>query len=116
MSENERKEIGVRLKEAREYLGLSQQEAASAINISRSAISLIENGQRKVDLIELKNFSKLYQRAISFFTDDEIKLPKISELSGLQRATKGLSRNDVREVLKFAEFLKSRSERNTANE
>ncbi|MCY4643272.1 MAG: helix-turn-helix transcriptional regulator [Bacteriovoracales bacterium] len=112
MSEKERIKTGQKLKEAREYLGLSQLESATELGIPRSAISFIENGRRKIDLVELKKLAKLYQRPVSFFTGDgEMKLPKISELTGLQRATKGLSKNDVREVLKFAEFLKSRSSR-----
>ena len=110
MSKDERAKIGRRLKEAREYLGLSQLESATMLDVPRSAISFIESGRRKIDLVELKKLAGFYQRPLSFFTDDEdLKLPKISELSGLQRAADGLSKNDIREVLKFAEFLKSRS-------
>ena len=38
--------IGERLRQAREYLELKQEEAADAIGISRSALSLVENGRR----------------------------------------------------------------------
>ncbi len=110
MSKKERIEIGKKLKEAREYLGLSQEEAANHLDIPRSAISLLESGQRKVDLIELKKLAALYQRPVSFFVGtEEYGLPRISEVEVLQRAAKDLSEQDIQEVLKFAEFLKARA-------
>ena len=45
----ERADIGARLKEAREYLGLSQQEVATSLNLPRTAVSMIESGQRGVE-------------------------------------------------------------------
>lgn len=110
MSEKERTAIGEKLKEAREYLGLSQEEVAGHLKIPRSAISLLESGQRKVDLIELRKLANLYQRPVAFFMgNEELKLPKVGEIDVLQRAAKGLSQKDIQEVLKFAEFLKSRA-------
>ena len=49
--------IGDRLRQAREYLELKQDEAADAVGVSRSALSLIENGRRKVDAVELARFA-----------------------------------------------------------
>jgi DNA-binding XRE family transcriptional regulator len=45
-SKNERAALAARLKEAREYVGLSQEEVAQILQIPRSAISLIEKGER----------------------------------------------------------------------
>ena len=44
--------IGERLRQAREYLELKQEEAAEAVGLSRSALSLVENGRRKVHAVE----------------------------------------------------------------
>lgn len=111
MSDKERMELGEKLKMAREYLGLSQDEVAAHLSIPRTAISLMESGKRGVDLIELKKLAALYQRPISFFAnpDEDLNLPKVKDVQMLGRAAEGLSRKDIQEVLKFAEFLKSKS-------
>ena len=111
MSDKERMELGEKLRIAREYLGLSQEEVANHLKIPRPAVSLMESGKRGVDLIELKKLSHLYQKPLSFFTDpnEEYKLPKVKDVQMLGRAAQGLSQKDIQEVLKFAEFLKSKS-------
>lgn len=118
MSEKEKIKLGEKLKQAREYLGLSQDEVAAHLKVPRTAISLLEAGQRKVDSFELKKLAALYQRPISFFMgdDDASDAPKINEIRMLQRAAQGLKQKDVEEVLKFAEFLKSRSKRGGEDE
>ena len=45
----DRQKLGARLREAREYLGLSQDDVAKYLNIPRTALSHIESGQRGVD-------------------------------------------------------------------
>ena len=62
---DDRQSLGARLREAREYLGLSQDEVARVVSLPRPAVSLIESGQRKVDALELKKFAELYRRASS---------------------------------------------------
>ena len=62
-----------RLKEAREYVGVSQDKVAAYLDIPRSAISEIESGKRNISAIELKKLATLYQRPISWFTDDIIE-------------------------------------------
>src|SRR3954464_8796684 len=66
----DRQLLGSRLREAREYLELSQDEVAKALHLSRSAMSLIEAGQRKVEAIELKKLAEIYQRPIGYFTGE----------------------------------------------
>lgn len=100
--------IGERLKEAREYLNLSQNEISQVVGISRSAISLIESNQRKVDAIELAKFSEIYQQPESYFTGtDAVQEPKA--IKHLARTASGLSEADQNELLQFARFLESRS-------
>ena len=107
---NDRLAIGLRLKEAREYLALSQDEVAKAVEISRPAISLIESGERKVDAVELKKFSQLYQQPVDYFISGEkISAGEPKELAYLTRAATKLTKEDRAELLRFAKFLQSKS-------
>jgi transcriptional regulator with XRE-family HTH domain len=102
---SERKKISSRLKEAREYLGLSQQDVADKLKLPRSAISQIENGQRGVEALELKGLAKLYQRPISFFTGEEQQALEPSEVDVLAKQVNKLSPEDRETLLRYAEFL-----------
>lgn len=59
-----------RLKEARELAGLTQIQVAAIIHKSQSYVTKCETGEKRVDVIELLIFSKIYHRDPSFFTDD----------------------------------------------
>lgn len=112
--DGQRLEMAARLKEAREYLGLSQEEVAAALNIPRPAISRIESGERKVEALELEQFARLYARSVQYFLSGE--QPK-EELEGkvafAARALKGLSEKDLEEVARFASFLRASSGKGT---
>jgi transcriptional regulator with XRE-family HTH domain len=102
--------LGERLRKAREYVGLKQEDVARHLEIPRSALSHIEAGQRKVDALELARMAKLYQRQLSWFTGDEdtsATLPK--EVEHVARAAASLSSTDRQELARFADFLKSRA-------
>ncbi|UVH57182.1 helix-turn-helix transcriptional regulator [Variovorax paradoxus] len=110
----QRLEMAARLKEAREYLGLSQEEVATALNIPRPAISRIESGERKVEALELEQFSKLYTRSVQYFLsgetpDDEL----VGKVAFAARALKGLSDKDLEEVARFASFLRVSGAKNS---
>lgn len=109
---NERADIGARLKEAREYLGLSQQEVATALNLPRTAVSMMESGQRGVDSLELKALAKLYQRPMGFFTGEEEALATDvgADVALLAKQVAKLSDQDRNELLRFSEFLMQRSQ------
>lgn len=106
---NERADIAARLKEAREYLGLSQQEVAAALTLPRTAVSMMESGQRGVDSLELKALAKLYQRPMSFFTGEE-ETALGSDVALLAKQVAKLSEQDRNELLRFSEFLMQRSQ------
>ena len=108
----DRKLLGSRLKEAREYLELSQDEVARILDVPRTAISLMEAGQRRVDVMELKKLAEIYQRPISHFTgEDHATLPVPDSVEHLARAAEKLSDRDREELLRFAEFLHVRGRR-----
>lgn len=53
------REIGSRIREARQRLKLSQAEVAKQLKIARSAVSLIETGRRDVTALELYRLSRI---------------------------------------------------------
>lgn len=56
-----------RLRHAREQAGLSQAAAARRLGKGQSYIWKSEVGERRVDVIELKEFARLYGVPITFF-------------------------------------------------
>mgnify|MGYP000450361299 CR=1 FL=1 len=106
----ERELLSRRLREAREYLNLSQDEVAKRIGIARAAISLIESGQRRVDALELAKFARVYQRPVSYFTSKEGDSEIPTDVAFAARAIHGLSKNDLQEVARFADFLRTRKQ------
>lgn len=112
---DERADIAARLKEAREYLGLSQQEVADALSVPRTAISMIESGQRRVDSLELKALAKLYQRPMTFFTGEE-EATLGSNVALLAKQVAKLSEQDRNELLRFSEFLAQRAQARSSDD
>ncbi len=102
--------LGTKLKEAREYLGLLQQEVADKVGLSRSAVSLIEAGQRKVETFELKALSQLYERPIGFFTGELAAPERPQSVEMLARQAEKLSDADREELLRFSEYLMQRAQ------
>jgi transcriptional regulator with XRE-family HTH domain len=101
--------FAARLREAREYIGFSQDQVASFLGVSRSALSNMETGQRKVEALELKKLAGLYKRTISHFTDEEGKeLTFDADVAHLARKVSELSPDDRAELARFAEFLQAK--------
>lgn len=110
-TEPDRQLLGERLKEAREYVGLKQDDVAKVLGIPRSALSNVEAGSRKVDAIEFARLAKLYQRPLAWFTGEnpEGTTEVAKEVAHVARAAATLSRQDRQELARFADFLKSRA-------
>jgi Zn-dependent peptidase ImmA (M78 family)/transcriptional regulator with XRE-family HTH domain len=60
-------QLGSRLRTARERRGLSQQAAAEALGVPRTAITNMENGNRAVSTLELAKLSDMYGQPAAFF-------------------------------------------------
>ncbi|MFA5793176.1 MAG: helix-turn-helix transcriptional regulator [Candidatus Gracilibacteria bacterium] len=59
------RELIARLKEARKKAGLTQGEVAKKLNKPQSFISKIESCQRRLDILELGTFAKIYSIDVS---------------------------------------------------
>lgn len=73
MSENQTelaRLIGGRVREARERLGLSQEQLAAAVELPRTALSAVEHGKRQVSTAELLRFAAALSRPFDFFLRD----------------------------------------------
>jgi transcriptional regulator with XRE-family HTH domain len=106
---SDRAALADRLREAREYLGFSQDEVAKSLNVSRSAVSLIESGQRKVEALELQALAKLYKRTVASLAGEEPPSELPEDVAHLARAAAKLTDTDRLELRRFAEFLGSRN-------
>jgi transcriptional regulator with XRE-family HTH domain len=106
-SDAELETLSQRLREAREYLGLSQEFVADQLGIPRAAVSAIETAKRKVSSLELKKLAKLYRRPYDYFlgTDGDVSDAEESVVAALYRTTKNLNQVDKEQLLKFAQFL-----------
>lgn len=101
--DDDQKLMGLRLKEAREVLGLTQEQAAAALGVQRTSVTSMEQGKRNVSASELAKLSNIYRRSVEWLLGREES--STVEGSALLRATKGLSDSDKEKVLRFAQFL-----------
>jgi transcriptional regulator with XRE-family HTH domain len=105
----EHERLAMRLRDAREYLGLSQEFVAERLGIPRPSISAMETAKRKVSSLELRDLARLYKQPLSYFLA-ESSLPSDEEgqtVRALFRTAKGLTEEDRQQLLKFAQFLKA---------
>ncbi|OGH07200.1 MAG: hypothetical protein A2171_02140 [Candidatus Levybacteria bacterium RBG_13_35_9] len=55
------------LKKARLENDLDQKTVAKSLGKTQSYISKVESGQRTIDLVELKEFARVYKKKIDYF-------------------------------------------------
>jgi len=107
----ERRQLGERLREARKYLGLKQEEVASYLKIQRTALSDIESGRRRVEALELTRLAKLYRQPVSYFTGEDAAAAALpADVAHIARKAANLSEQDREELGRFAEYLRARSQ------
>lgn len=102
-TEQDQAALGRRLREAREVLGLKQEDVSAVLGIPRTSVVSMESGKRNVTATELIKLSTLYRRSAEWMLGTEADAAVESE--ALLRTTKNLSENDQLQVLRFAQFL-----------
>ena len=95
--------LAQRLREAREYIGLLQEDVATALDIPRASVSAFESGKRRVSSLELRRLGRLYRRPVAWLLNEEGA--ELEADAPLRRATEALSDHDKEQVLRSAEFL-----------
>lgn len=111
---NEEMALARRLREAREYIGLLQEDVAAALDIPRASVSAIESGKRRVSSLELRRLGRLYRRPVAWLLGEEGA--EVDMDAPLYRATAALSAQDKEQVLRFAEFLAGAGRPGTARD
>ena len=102
MKELNYKKIGERLRKLRKYMGLTQEQVAEILSVGRDAILRIEKGDRKIDLQELMNFSKLYNISMDELTMEEHTINS-SDVT-FARGFNELSEKDKKEIISLIEY------------
>ena len=102
MKELNYKKIGERLRKLRKYMRLTQEQVAEILSVGRDAILRIEKGDRKIDLQELMNFSKLYNISMDELTMEEHTIN--SSDVAFARGFNELSEKDKKEIISLIEY------------
>jgi len=55
------------LKKAREEAKLDQITVAKLLGRTQSYVSKIESGQRRIDVVQLKQFARIYKKPLDYF-------------------------------------------------
>ena len=100
-------EIGSRIKKAREAEGLTQTELAKKLGYkSPTAISLIEAGERRVQISDLEEVAKLLHRDVEYFIKGNAVTNSQPSVQIALRADKNLDQEDIKRVESFIDALK----------
>ena len=98
------KTIYEKLREARLKLGFSQDYVANCLGISRSAVTQIELGNRKVNSDETTSFCKLYHLSADYLLDTE---NVDTNQAVFARNFNKLKEDDQEEILNLIAFKKA---------
>lgn len=99
--------VGKRIKELRERIGISQQRLSELMGVSRPTISQIENGERKICADELIKFSEIFGVSVGSLLNLERPPEVILQQKKKEKKAKPLIRINVpqRNLEKFKEVL-----------
>ena len=96
-------EFGQRLRLAREKNQMSQEKLAQEMNLTQASISQFEKGQRLPTPANIRKLAKILEVEEAYLAgDSEGKF----ERTALMRTITGLSPDELRQISKFAEFIK----------
>lgn len=82
------KQIGQRITELRKMKGLSQEDLAKSVKISRPSLAQIELGNRSLDVLELQRFSLVLEFSLDDFMSKDFSVSQDVEMKEEQKAKK----------------------------
>jgi transcriptional regulator with XRE-family HTH domain len=98
-------QVGERISQLRKSLEISQQKLAEMVGYETStAISLIESGKRRVQLVELEQFAKVLHTSSQYLLTG--KEPQV-DIAVALRAENDLKPEEIQKVVSFIDFIKS---------
>jgi transcriptional regulator with XRE-family HTH domain len=69
------KEFLSKLRKARVETGLTQKQVAELLQRPQSYISKSESGERRIDIVELTEFARVYNKPLDYFVEMNKGLP-----------------------------------------
>lgn len=101
------KQIGQRVTELRKMKGLSQEDLAKSVKISRPSLAQIELGNRSVDILELQKLSLVLEFSLDDFMSKDFSASQDVDLKDEKKAKKEEERISVPtlQVNKFKNVL-----------
>jgi len=101
------KQIGQRINELRKMKGLSQEDLAKNVKISRPSLAQIELGNRSVDVLELQKLSMVLEFSLDDFMSKDFSVSQDFDVKEEKRAKKEEERISVPtlQVNKFKNVL-----------
>ena len=103
-------QIYARLREAREYSGLSQGQVAKLLDMHRPTITEIEAGRRRVTTEELSCFAEIYDVEVTWLLDEDSDTND-NDMATIELAARELSKlkkEDRKAVLALLRSLRGR--------
>lgn len=102
-----KKQIGHRISELRKRKGLSQEELAKTVKISRSSLAQIELGNRSVDIFELQDLSLILGFSLDDFMSEDFSTRQsigVNELAKIKEEEERISVPTL-QITKFKNVL-----------
>ena len=69
-NKNRARLLAEKLRDVRVASGFSQNEIASRLHKPQSYISRCESGTRRIDIFELQEFARVYEKPLTFFIEN----------------------------------------------
>jgi transcriptional regulator with XRE-family HTH domain len=64
------------LRKARTEAGLTQRQVAELLQKPQSYVSKCESGERRIDVVELSGFARIYNKPLDYFLEIDKEMPR----------------------------------------
>lgn len=91
--------LGQKLKEIRKKFGLSQENLAEIMNVSRQAITKWESDEGLPDVSNLQQLSKVFNLTVDYLLDNDNSLPSLSMKKELDKEKYEMNQKGYKQIL-----------------